>query len=786
MTLRKMRFLLPLLTCIAITAAFPALAANYLVTGTTDVNGTYQLTERTQDGKPVYSNGTHDLAYISSGYWQIQPKGDAFTCLYYSYATSATPPIGDYDGDSGADWTATVAEAAGDPDPEITFSEKAFLETDANDGTIAPTPLVITLANDSFTGDANSVFDTSKVSVTNLPAGLTATITKTGETTLSFVVAGTTTPHDTDISDVTVSFTAEAFTKTDDIQKVTGAVTDDLTIDFLRSHTVGVNQDFTTVQAAISGADARDILLLSGTFTESELTIDKALTLASATETPAIIQAFSTKPDTANKRIFTIEENASVTFQNLILQNSVTTAKGAAAIYNKGTLRLTGCLFRNLTNAATSSYNAMGGAIYNTGALTCKKSGFTTASCTYSSSKGGAIYHYGKDLHIEDTTISGNQAGSGGGIFIQDSDNPVVIQNVTMAQNQAVKSGGALYQYRGKTDLSHATITQNTANLAGSSSDAGGGIYATSNADISLCAVVMAANKDAGEKGHHNIHGTVTSKKGNCIATIDGATGITHGSNGDHAGTNIAVLDTGLSPVAENGFYHLLAQSPAIENAIADTAPEKDQMGQSRIGTPDSGALEYLPAISGTVVTTIAGHTDLPVRAADVRLGDTAHVVSSETGFFRLPIAAALSGDNTLSITSPGLDTKEKAITLTAGKGMRAGKLVLTQTAIATQEEVNAAIANATEGLFTQDQVNTQVNNAVADKEAEMQQALAAKDQEKEKAISDNNALHAADRAALLRKFDVDGDGKVGLENVINALEVVAGIRQEASAPSQP
>ncbi|WP_300668611.1 right-handed parallel beta-helix repeat-containing protein [Desulfoluna sp.] len=762
------RFLLPFAAVLLLATASAALAADYVVSGSTDVDGRYTLTERIQGKKPVYSNGTHDLAFDDSyGYWQIQPKDDVFDCLYYDEAEAAseTPPLknyAQYNGDS--EGGATVAEATGTPNPELTYNKKTFIETDTDDGSLAPAPLAVTLANDTFTGDNGAVYDETKAVIANLPEGLTATLTKVSDTELSFALAGQATAHDTDVTNLNVTFTADAFAASDDVSKVTGAITSDLTIDFIRTHTVGSGKDFSTLATAIAGAGARDRLVLFGTFTETGLAIDKDLTLAAEEGASATLQGYvPPSDDSTNDRLLTIDEGASVSISQLFIQHSITTAKGSAAIWNKGTLTLSDCTLRDLQNTATST-SSYGGAIYNTGAITLDKCWFENNSCSYASAKGGAVYHAGSALAITSTTFTGNSAANGGAVFIQSSNTPASITSTTFSGNSAIKSGGGLMLYGGEAHLTHVTVYKNSVTAPSISSDGGGGLKVNSGKTLTLAGCLVAGNRDEGKKPAHDIKGAVTSDGYNLIQRVDGASGITHGTSHDLAGTTPSPLDPVLAPVLTNGVHHLLAGSPAINSASATCAPGKDQLGAARTGIPDIGAVEYVPAISGFLTVSIAGHTGLPVRDADIALEGGANGSPTTTGFFRMPVAATLSGTRALTITAPALDTLKKDLTLVKGKGHHLGILALTQTAVATQAQVDKAVVKATEGLLTQEQVEIQITNALTSVTAE-------KEREKARAL-------ATQRTSLLRTFDADGDGKIGLANAIRALEITAGIRR--------
>ncbi|HWS72451.1 MAG TPA: right-handed parallel beta-helix repeat-containing protein, partial [Thermoanaerobaculia bacterium] len=88
---------------------------------------------------------------------------------------------------------------------------------------------------------------------------------------------------------------------------------------------------------------------------------------------------------------------------------------------------------------------------------------------------GGGIYFYGPnyDVTIRRTTISGNTAGgSGGGIYFYDTDGgAIVIEDSTISGNQSGFSGGGIYFYNVDDPV---TITNTT--VTGNSAPYGGGI----------------------------------------------------------------------------------------------------------------------------------------------------------------------------------------------------------------------------------------------------------------------------------------------------------------------
>lgn len=110
----------------------------------------------------------------------------------------------------------------------LSVSRTTFTEAVANDGSITLTS-VFTLTGDTFSGDNNRVLG----SVTNVPAGLTASLVKTSDTTATLSFTGSATAHANaqDISNLTVTFLDGDFTG-GNASGVRGFTTSNLVIDF--------------------------------------------------------------------------------------------------------------------------------------------------------------------------------------------------------------------------------------------------------------------------------------------------------------------------------------------------------------------------------------------------------------------------------------------------------------------------------------------------------------------------------------------------------------------------
>lgn len=115
------------------------------------------------------------------------------------------------------------------PNNALAYSATTFTEAGANDGSIATTS-TITLNGDTFTGTNGENWSSL---VSNVPAGLTAVLTRTSATTASLSFTGTAANHAdaNDIANLTVTFTNGYFTG-GNAANIAGATTNNLVIDF--------------------------------------------------------------------------------------------------------------------------------------------------------------------------------------------------------------------------------------------------------------------------------------------------------------------------------------------------------------------------------------------------------------------------------------------------------------------------------------------------------------------------------------------------------------------------
>ena len=196
-------------------------------------------------------------------------------------------------------------------------------------------------------------------------------------------------------------------------------------------------------------------------------------------------------------------------------------------------------------------------------------------------------------MTIENSTISGNSADGSGGIG---NYGVMEIKNTTVANNSARIFDGGGVANGGTLKIINSTITGNVALSAflNFSLGRGGGI-ANFAAVLELQNTIVALNTVLNPNAGPDCSGTITSLGKNIIGDLTGCD-ITLAA-GD------LVTDPGLGNFADDGtpaggHFPLLANSPAIDRGnddvcSADPVLSTDQLGHSRVGPCDIGAVEF-------------------------------------------------------------------------------------------------------------------------------------------------------------------------------------------------
>lgn len=226
--------------------------------------------------------------------------------------------------------------------------------------------------------------------------------------------------------------------------------------------------------------------------------------------------------------------------------------------------------------------------------------------------RGGGIVVSLGGLSIDQSTISGNSAGAGGGIFVAQNASAQLAHS-TVALNEASDAGSGIYLREGELGLDHSIVA---ANFGG----AGGDLTAVTTSPIDARYSLIGYNASDLEETPVS----VPDANGNLIG------GALHGA-----------IDPLVAPLADNGgpilpdgshllTHALLPGSPAINrgdlNAVAgiDGVPLYDERGEpfDRIfgGRIDIGAFEYQQASDlNLLVDTLA---DVGRRVPDIGRGN--------------------------------------------------------------------------------------------------------------------------------------------------------------------
>ena len=96
----------------------------------------------------------------------------------------------------------------------VTFAPTSFSEATANNGTLANNTISLTLVNDTFTGsNGENYLANGKATLTNLPLGFTAALTRSSNTTATLTLTGTSPLHqEADGVTMRLAFNSSAFT----------------------------------------------------------------------------------------------------------------------------------------------------------------------------------------------------------------------------------------------------------------------------------------------------------------------------------------------------------------------------------------------------------------------------------------------------------------------------------------------------------------------------------------------------------------------------------------------
>ncbi|GAB4272572.1 MAG: hypothetical protein Kow0080_19190 [Candidatus Promineifilaceae bacterium] len=391
-----------------------------------------------------------------------------------------------------------------------------------------------------------------------------------------------------------------------------------------------------TIGAAVAKTgDGDAIEITAGTYYESDMTINTAITINGAGAGSTIVDGGG------NGRIFTLNSHA--TLSNMTLQNGQTPADSSIFVSGGGAVLVgngMNVLLQNVTLTNNISAGS-GGAIFTLGNLTIDNSDIISNTAN---SLGGGIYNYTfgtltvSNSHIQDNTALGSQAGGlytsrpltvtnstisgnsatsfGGGVIV--GTETAVFENTTFTNNQSA-SGPALFAQSGTITMTNSTVSGNVATnnnsgiyvsgpsvsltlinntianntRTGTAGTGWNGISAANNATVTLQNNIIANNQEQQCQPGSNTtwvsNGNNLSSDFNCNLT----------GTGDMQG-----VDPLLGLLADNSgptqTHALQPGSPAIDAGSNTNCPAADQRGIARpydgnndgTATCDMGAYE--------------------------------------------------------------------------------------------------------------------------------------------------------------------------------------------------
>lgn len=204
----------------------------------------------------------------------------------------------------------------------------------------------------------------------------------------------------------------------------------------------------------------------------------------------------------------------------------------------------------------------------------------TLTNNTASSSGGGVATGGVGTLNILNSTVSGNTAGKGAGVYLYDNGSPSLIQDSVISGNQADGAGGGIYFYGPNYDVTirRTTISGNTAGTRG------GGVYFydTDGGDVLIDASTISGNtaQFGGGIYFYNVDDPVTITN----TTISGNTALSGGGGIVFYGSGTASFTINSSTISGNTantggnfasyFNAVTLNNTIIADGIATKAPD--------------------------------------------------------------------------------------------------------------------------------------------------------------------------------------------------------------------
>ena len=563
--------------------------------------------------------------------------------------------------------------------PTLTYGGTNFLEYWQNDGSIGNT-LTLTLAGDTFTGLNGDNFVVGvKALCGNVPGGLAASVVRQSITQLVFQLTGSATVHtpaDT-IANLSLALQDSAFSQ-GSAAAVTNSARSSLGVQYIGSTgpsnfwvSSSVGSDTTgngslaspwaTIKFAISQGAVRSntcdtINVLSGTYNETNIMVNKSVIIKGAGRDTTLVQAgaqFATAP--FDSRLFTLSANCVLADMTLRHGNVTNQAQGAAVNSTATEVIMERCRITRNNCYGVYAYN--GGAVANmvglltmrdcdvtdntaqiggvAGVLSWTGASLSVSNCLFSGNQsmhqGGGLYANSALVTLRDSTFRSNSvtlpSAHGGGFSSELPSGTTVVERCTVIANLSPNAGGGMYLRGSSLTLAHCTVFGNVAATNGggifvydgiprfynctiasnrvmAASGTGGGLFDSYGSNM-LYSTIIAANSASGT-GSDLAGGPTLDNY--CLIGNNANTTVPAGlpnANGSYVGTALVPVDPKLLPPADNKGLtwtcELLRGSPAIDHGANPLGVTADQRGGGftrLVGAAvDIGAYEYRPLL---------------------------------------------------------------------------------------------------------------------------------------------------------------------------------------------
>jgi hypothetical protein len=276
---------------------------------------------------------------------------------------------------------------------------------------------------------------------------------------------------------------------------------------------------------------------------------------------------------------------------------------------------------------------------------------------------GGAICKEGAGtLTINRSTISGNKAVRGGGIYVNKDSGDVNIYNSVFNDNTGTSYGGGVYGYTGATiNIVGCTITENDSKN-GAGAGGGGGVYSGGATITIKNSIVLGNTSKIDRQDCYAFSGSINSNGYNIVGNGTGCPNDVDSDDSDNTTEDTDIVGGILGDIFEDGVAPTLkSDSPALDKYSCSGT---DYLGTARPqnGSCDIGAHELIQG-SPEIEITDASNNILTTGAA-LSLG-AAEVGAATPPSFTLTIKnkdtatapLTLSDSSIMTTTQPSLSS---------------------------------------------------------------------------------------------------------------------------------